>query len=62
MVWAMSGAIPLTMETAPISRAASTVWTRWLATLVSTEGTPVTSITTTVARLLRTERNNCSVS
>ena len=36
---------------APIRREASTVWTRWFATVESIVGTPVMSITTTFARL-----------
>ncbi len=47
---------------APISRDASTVCTRWLATVESIVGTPVMSITTTLARLVRMPRSSCSVS
>ena len=47
---------------APISREASTVCTRWLATVESIVGTPVMSITTTRARLARMPRSSCSVS
>ena len=46
---------------APISREASTVCTRWLATVESIVGTPVMSITTTLARFARIPRSNCSV-
>ena len=47
---------------APISRDASTVCTRWFATVESIVGTPVMSITTTLARLARIPRSSCSVS
>ena len=47
---------------APISREASTVCTRWLATVASIVATPVMSMTTTVARLSRIAPSSCSVS
>ncbi len=47
---------------APIRRDASTVCTRWFATVWSIVGTPVMSITTTFARLVRMPRSSCSVS
>src|SRR5438093_1281694 len=46
-VWAISADNPVTMTVAPKSREASTVWTRWFATLASMAGTPVISIPTT---------------
>ena len=61
-VWAISGDSPVTMTVAPRSRAASTVCTRWLATLASSAATPVTSMTTTLARFARMPRRSCSVS
>src|SRR4051795_4834292 len=48
-VWAISEDRPVMITLAPISREASTVWTRWLATVESIVGTPVMSITTTRA-------------
>lgn len=49
-VWAIVGESPVMMTLAPMSRDASTVWTRWLATVSSTSGAPVMSMTTTLAR------------
>jgi hypothetical protein len=53
---------PATMTRAPMRRAASMVCTMWLATRLSTDCTPVMSMTTTLARLARIERSSCSVS
>ena len=39
---------PVMIALAPISRDASTVWTRWLATVRSMVATPVMSMTTTL--------------
>src|SRR5213593_1622612 len=61
-VWAISGDRPVTMTVAPRSREASTVWTRWFATLESMAATPVMSMTTTFARFARIPRRSCSVS
>src|SRR5919205_902801 len=61
-VWAISGERPVMITLAPMSREASTVCTRWLATVESIVGTPVMSMTTTRARLLRIPRRSCSVS
>ena len=47
---------------APMSRDASTVCTRWLATVWSISGTPVMSMTTTLARCVRMPVSSCSVS
>ena len=44
MVWAICGRMPLMMQSAPISRAAATVFSRCWATSVSTVGTPVMSM------------------
>src|ERR1044071_6226484 len=44
MVWAIWGRIPLMMHSAPIRRAAATVFRRCWATSVSTVGTPVMSM------------------
>ena len=52
-VWAISEDRPVMITPAPISRDASTVCTRWLATGSSTSGTPVMSMTTTLARWVR---------
>src|SRR5438046_142178 len=60
-VWAISGDRPVTITIAPRSREASTVRTRWFATFESMAGTPVMSITTTLARLVRMARKSCSV-
>src|SRR5437868_8483039 len=62
IVCAISGESPVTMTVAPRSREASTVCTRWFATVASIAATPVMSMTTTFARLLRMPRNSCSVS
>src|SRR5216117_2386942 len=61
-VWAISGDRPVTITLAPWSRDASTVRTRWFATLESMAGTPVMSMTTSLARLARMARRSCSVS
>src|SRR3954447_9915454 len=61
-VWAISGDRPVMMTLAPISRDASTVCTRWLATVSSTSGTPVMSMTTTRARCDRMPVSIFSVS
>ena len=61
-VWAISGDRPVMITLAPISREASTVWTRWLATVSSTSGAPVMSMTTTLARWVRMPLSSCSVS
>src|SRR3989449_7121722 len=61
-VWAISGDRPVTITVAPRSRDASTVCTRWFATFESMAATPVMSITTTLARLVRIARSSCSVS
>src|SRR5215210_7497200 len=61
-VWAISGERPVMITFAPIRREASTVCTRWLATVESIVGTPVMSMTTTFARLVRMPRSSCSVS
>ena len=61
-VWAISGDSPVMMTLAPMSREASTVCTRWLATASSTSGTPVMSMTTTLARCVRMPPSSCSVS
>src|SRR5919108_1240646 len=53
---------PVMIALAPISRAASTVWTRWFATFRSIVATPVMSITTTRARLDWIAPSSCSVS
>src|SRR2546429_7104645 len=45
----------------PIYREASTVCTRWFATVTSIAATPVMSMTTTFARLVRIPRSSCSV-
>jgi hypothetical protein len=47
MVWAICGRMPLTMQSAPISRAAAIVLIRCCATRVSTVGTPLISIIAT---------------
>src|SRR5579859_205144 len=60
-VCAISGDRPVTMTVAPSKRAASTVWTRLFATLASIAATPVMSMTTTFARLVRMARSSCSV-
>ena len=44
MVWAICGRMPLMMQSAPISRAAATVFSRCWAVSVSTVGTPVMSM------------------
>ena len=44
IVWAICGRMPLMMQSAPISRAAATVFSRCCATSVSTVGTPVMSM------------------
>ena len=44
--------VPVMIALAPMRRAASTVWTRWLATLRSIVATPVMSMTTTLARFV----------
>src|SRR6266576_2558948 len=54
-VCAISGERPVTMTVAPSRREASTVCTRWFATFESMAATPVMSITTTFARLLRVD-------
>ena len=59
---AISEERPVMITDAPMSRDASTVWTRWLATVESIAGTPVMSITTTRARFVRIPRSSCSVS
>src|SRR5919106_2829303 len=59
--WATSAAIPVMIADAPIRRTAATVWSKWLATLESTAGTPVMSITTTFARVARISLSNCRV-
>ena len=46
---------------APINPEASTVCTKWFATVESMVGTPVMSMTTTFARLARIARSSCSV-
>jgi hypothetical protein len=61
-VWAISADRPVMITLAPMSRDASTVWTRWLATVESMSGTPVTSMTTTLARFTRMPCRSCSVS
>ena len=53
---------PVMIALAPISRDASTVCTRWLATVTSIDATPVMSITTTLARLALIALSSCSVS
>ena len=50
------------MALAPMRRAASTVWTRWLATVTSMVATPVMSMTTTRARWDWIAPSSCSVS
>ena len=60
-VWAISEERPVMMTLAPMSREASTVCTRLLATVESISGTPVMSMTTTLARLVRMPRRSCSV-
>src|ERR1700750_835372 len=52
---------PVRIALAPISRDASTVCTRWLATVSSIDATPVMSITTTLARLVWIAPSSCSV-
>src|SRR3954468_20744767 len=61
-VWAISGDSPVMITLAPISRDASTVCPRWLATASSTSGAPVMSMTTTLARWVRMPASSCSVS
>ena len=61
-VWAIFDDRPVRIALAPISRAASTVWTRWLATVTSIVATPVMSMTTTFARLDWIAVSSCSVS
>src|SRR5438445_10075118 len=55
-VCAISGERPVTITVAPSRRDASTVCTRWFATFESMAATPVMSITTTLARLVRIAR------
>ncbi len=47
------------MTLAPLKRDASTVWTRWLATVASTSGAPVMSMTSTLARCVRMPPSSC---
>src|SRR6266571_4587989 len=61
-VCAISGDRPVTITVAPSRRDASTVCTRWFATFESMAATPVMSIATTFARLVRIARSSCSVS
>ena len=60
-VCAISEDNPVIITLAPMSRDASTVCTRWFATVESIVGTPVISTTTTFARLFRIPRSSCSV-
>ena len=56
------GRQPVMMTLAPLKRDASTVWTRWLATVASTSGAPVMSMTATLARCVRTASQAAAVS